>query len=111
MQGLGLNSDLLSQNPHHSKNPDDLCAHQKLLLRSKLEDTFLESPGGSAVRTQSFPCPDLGSVPGWGTKILKVMRLGQKANKQKDKILTAGLFLPHCISRADHNVWQIVDPR
>ena len=25
------------------------------------------------VRTQCFPCQDLGSIPGWGTKIPQVM--------------------------------------
>ena len=29
---------------------------------------------------------DLSSIPGWGTKILQVMQLGQKKKKKKNKI-------------------------
>ena len=43
-----------------------------------------EFPGGPVVRTRCFHFWGLGSIPGWGTKILQAVRLGQKTNKQNN---------------------------
>ena len=37
--------------------------------------------GGPVVRTLCFHCRGMGSIPGWGTKILHVMWHGQKFKK------------------------------
>ena len=39
---------------------------------------YQEFPGGQVVRTQRFHRHGLGSVPGWGTKILQAVWRGQK---------------------------------
>ena len=45
-----------------------------------------KSPGSPVVRTQSFHCPGLGSIPGWGAKILKVMGHGIPLPPKKNMI-------------------------
>ena len=43
---------------------------------------FGDFPEGPVVRTPSFHCRGLGSVPSWGTKIPQVMQCGQIKNKR-----------------------------
>ena len=45
-----------------------------------------EFPGGSVVRTWYFHCHGLGSIPGWGTKILQAMQHGQKEKEKENKL-------------------------
>ena len=49
---------------------------------------FREFSGGPVVRTWSFHCDDLGSVPAQGTKILQAACCGQKQNKKQKWSLT-----------------------
>ena len=49
---------------------------ESILLYKDLE--VLGIPGGPVVRTWCFHCPDLGSIPGWETKIPKPHGRGQK---------------------------------
>ena len=42
---------------------------EKILLYQNLK-LLWEFPGSPMVRTWGFHCGDLGSIPGWGTKIL-----------------------------------------
>ena len=44
---------------------------------------FREFSSGPVVRTWSFHCEDLGSVPAQGTKILQASWFSQKQNKTK----------------------------
>ena len=44
---------------------------------------FREFSGRPVVRTWSFHCDDLGSVPAQGTKILQAAWFSQKQNKTK----------------------------
>ena len=67
-----------------------------------------EFPGGPAVRTWCFHCGSLGSVPGWGTKILQAMR------KKKEKKIGLSVFLPGKFhgqrSLAGYNLWGCKEP-
>ena len=45
-----------------------------------------KSPGSPVVRTQSFHSPGLGSILGWGAKILKVMGHGIPLPPKKNMI-------------------------
>ena len=48
----------------------------------KLETEF---PGGPVVRTLHFHCQGLGSIPGWGTKILQALKHNQKQKARSPK--------------------------
>ena len=43
----------------------------KVFVPGKKKYPCGEFPGGSVVRTCCFHCHGLGSIPGWGTKILQ----------------------------------------
>ena len=52
------------------------------------------------VRTQSFHCQVLGSIPGWGTKIPPAWSRAKKINKlKKKKTLLQRLMREHCKGR------------
>ena len=51
---------------------------------SELKSDCREFPGGPVVRTCRFHFWDLGSIPGWGTKILQAVRRGQKKKNCRD---------------------------
>ena len=45
------------------------------------------------VRTRCFTCGGPGSVPGWGTKILKAAQHGQKKEEEEEE----GFLLPYVV--------------
>ena len=54
-----------------------------------------EFPGGPVARTWCFHCWGPGSIPGWGTKILQAVWLGQnKQNKTKKQSKDTNMAVP-----------------
>ena len=47
-----------------------------------------EFPGSLGVRTLCFNCRGMGSIPGWGTKMLHAKLPKEKKLKQKPKVPT-----------------------
>ena len=71
--------------------------------------TRREFLSGPAVRTQCFHCYGLGSIPGWGSNILKVSWCGQKKKKRvvdnRSLVLWSKvtyLLYPTCFLLASH---------
>ena len=60
----------------------DLKKKNQLLFKISMQG----SPCGPVVQTRCFPCWDLGSIPGWGTKIPQAAWQGQKQNKKQHKV-------------------------
>ena len=50
-----------------------------------IKNKVLGFPGGPVVRTQCFHCGGLGSIPGWGTKILQAVQHNRNRKEKKRK--------------------------
>ena len=60
------------------ENTDTISAFKKVMIKSNRNKDF---PGGPAVKTRTFCASTvgaMGSIPGWGTKILHAAWRGQK---------------------------------
>ena len=51
----------------------------------KYEKKYRDLSGGLVVSTQHCHCQGLGSIPGWGTKILQASQCGQEKKQMAKK--------------------------